>query len=285
MGNGSTFNELSSDSLSALSVVFPSMAMQRMIADHLDEETSRIDLIIRAKLRMIHVLRERHAVRVATVTRAGIVAEALQQVLPPSWRIVLLKRCFASIDYGTGEATSSEGAIPVLGMGNLDRGRIVNPPSGFIDAIDPHLILKHDDLLFNRTNSLALVGKVARFDSADRPTSFASYLVRLRTSSVANATYLNYLLNTDDLLTLARSLALPSIGQANLNPNRYSGIRIPLPPVDEQRRIARMLAEEEAETDRLVEVLQRQVNVFEERRRALVTAAVTGRLSIPGVAA
>jgi type I restriction enzyme S subunit len=197
-----------------------------------------------------------------------------------------LRRCLGQIDYGIGEASKPAGDIAVLGMGNIDdRGRIVGEPGGYVESVDSRLLLHPGDLLFNRTNSLAKVGKVGLVRELAGPTTFASYLVRFRSSSVADTAYLNYALNTEDVLGLARSTALPSIGQANLNPSRYSELYVSLPSMDEQHRIVHDLDAERRHTEVLGSRLTRQIGLLQERRQALITAAVTGELDIPGVAA
>ena len=70
-----------------------------------------------------------------------------------------------------------------------------------------------------------------------------------------------------------------------LYPESFLDIRSPVPCSSEQRRIADAVIELGAERDRLIRVLERSVELLLERRQALITAAVTGRLEIPGVAA
>ena len=58
-----------------------------------------------------------------------------------------------------------------------------------------------------------------------------------------------------------------------------------MPRPVEQRKIADAVTELGVERDRLIRALERSVELLLERRRALITAAVTGQLKIPGVAA
>lgn len=263
-----------------IKVPCPGLATQRTIADYLDPETARIDALIDKKRRMVDLLEERASVLISTATAARTVQAPSS--LPDGWRMVPLRRCFASMDYGIGTPSSDSGEVYVLGMGNVAARRIVGEPGGRVESVDPQLLLRGGDLLFNRTNSLALVGKVARCNDVDRPTTFASYLVRLRAGSLADDRYLNYLLNSQEVLGLARTMALPSIGQANLNPNRYASMRVPLPPLGRQRVIVDLLDHELSIIDRATRLLTRQMELLRERRQALITAAVDGVLGIPG---
>ncbi len=275
---------LRADAIGSATLALPPLPTQRAIADFLDAETARIDALISKKRRMLRLLEERFAAHVEQHTRASSVATDKGDSRPDKWRLIVLRRCFRSIQYGIGEASREAGAIAVLGMGNVDHGEIVGNPGGFVDQIDPSLLLEPGDLLFNRTNSLALVAKVALVRDS-MATTFASYLVRLRTNHLANSAYLNYLLNTRPVLEQARSMALPSIGQANLNPSRYTSIRVPLPPVQIQRSIVSELDLEAAAHDKLSSASVRQIKLLAEHRQALITAAVTGWIEVPGVAA
>jgi len=147
---------------------------QRAIADFLDAETARIDALIAKKRRMRQLLGERITAHVEQKTRASSISMVEDDPLPEKWRSVVLRRCFELIQYGIGEASREVGTIAVLGMGNVDHGEIVGNPGGFVDQIDPSLLLEPGDLLFNRTNSLALVGKVALVRDSTA-TTFASY--------------------------------------------------------------------------------------------------------------
>lgn len=204
---------------------------------------------------------------------------------PPGWKRIPLRRCLDAADYGIGDPSQSHGEYAVLGMTNVTAGEVLGAPGGFVSAVDERLLLSPGDLLFNRTNSRELVGKVGLVRSIDRPTTFASYLVRLKTNQhLAIPEYLNYILNSREVLSLARSMALPSIGQANLNPSRYSAIVLPMPPTDEQVRLVSDLDALAGHATAMTQTLDRQIDLLAERRQALITAAVTGQLDIPEAA-
>jgi type I restriction enzyme S subunit len=56
--------------------------------------------------------------------------------------------------------------------------------------------------------------------------------------------------------------------------------RIPLPPLDEQRRIVAYLDDETAKIDALIAETERFIELSKERRSALITAAVTGQIDV-----
>jgi type I restriction enzyme S subunit len=170
-------------------------------------------------------------------------------------------------------------------MGNIENGHVVMDDLKFTDAVEPDLLLQRGDLLYNRTNSLDLIGKVGMFVGAPYAVSFASYLVRMRTVHDCIPEFFAYLLNTDGILGLARSSAFVAIGQCNLNPTRYGQIVVAIPPKDEQAAIVRSLDDELAKLDALAAEAQKAIDLLQERRTALISAAVTGQIDVRKLAA
>ena len=284
VATGVTRFGLRSGAIADLPIPVPPIATQRALADYLDRETAKIEAITAAKRRMVELLEEQMQGVVSGSTQARLGLDH-SPARPSGWRLVPLRRCLDSADYGIGDASQPQGEYAVLGMTNIGAGEVLGPPGGFVSVVDKRLLLSPGDLLFNRTNSRELVGKVGLVKSVDRATTFASYLVRLRANrQIAIPDYLNYLLNAREVLGLARSMALPSIGQANLNPSRYSAIVLPIPPVDEQRRLVSYLDARASHTKAMKQTIDRQIALLAERRLALITAAVTGEIDVPEAA-
>lgn len=268
---------------------FPCQDIQRLIANHLDRETARIDGLIAEKARMLALLEEKRAALISRVVTRGLDPDipfkpsGLEWLgeIPAHWDICQLKRTWASSDYGLSESIRDEGDIAVLRMSCIVDGRVDVSKSGMITEVDGHLLLRRNDLLFNRTNSLDQIAKVGLVDfDPEEPLTFASYLVRIRTNHRATPQYLVALLNASLFLEFARKNAIPAIGQANLSPTRYGEIHIPLPPKAEQEEIVTFL-ERDAETSTPVrEHIRSSINLLKERRAALISAAVTGQIPL-----
>jgi restriction endonuclease S subunit len=109
--------------------------------------------------------------------------------------------------------------------------------------------LAKGDLLFNRTNSIEHVGRTGIF-SLDGEYAFASYLIRLSIRrDIADPEYINAYMNTEAFQTGVKSLASRAVGQSNISASSLAGYKIPLPPLDEQRRIVAELNAEAAQMD------------------------------------
>ena len=269
--------------------MLPPLPEQRSIATFLDRETTKIDELIAEQQRLIDLLKEKRQAVISHAVTKGLNPDAPMKdsaiewlgEVPEGWDVVHLRRAISASDYGISDSLDSVGEIPVLRMGNILSGNIVLDDLKYIDKVDEELLLTSGDVLFNRTNSLDLIGKVGVFRSEqfDRIT-FASYLVRLRFRSVDVPEYMSYLLNTNAVLGEARSYALVSIGQCNLNPTRYAYIRISLPPPEEQQEIVNFLDRATTEIDELIAEAQHAIALLQERRTALISAAVTGKIDV-----
>lgn len=274
--------------LKRMPIVVPPTSEQTAVAAFLDRETAKIDALITGQEKLIALLAEKRQATISHAVTKGINPDApvkesgvawLGEV-PAHWEVCFLKSRFTSVDYGISDSLSAEGCVAVLRMGNIVDGQVSLDDLKYVDKVDPYLLLECDDLLFNRTNSLALVGKVGLFESPAQAVSFASYLVRIRLKPNNVPKYFSYLLNAPGLLGEVRSRAFEAIGQCNLNPTRYGQLRLVVPPREEQLKIAAFLEYESQKIDALKSEAERAVCLLKERRAALITAAVTGQIDV-----
>lgn len=284
---GSTAEGIKASKFKSVLLCVPTLSEQRSIAQYLDRQTAKIDTLITTKQRLLELLTEKRRALITNAVIRGINPDAplrhsgtdLLGDIPVHWDLFPLRRLLKLMDYGISESVDVQGKIAVLRMGDVGDGEISYKNVGFVEEVDPGLLLAPNDLVFNRTNSLDQVGKVGIFRGNESfPVSFASYLVRLRCNHLVIPEFLNYQLNSQPMLAWARSEALPAIGQANLNPNRYSYIPIPLPPVHEQVEIVEYLNKSVAKIHRLCAATRQTIELLQERRISVISAAVLGKI-------
>lgn len=252
-----------------------------------ERETRRIDGLVAAKQRVLDLLAEKRKAIIAMAVTLGLDPKVKLRdsgvpwlgEIPAHWEICHLRQVLASMDCGTSQFVEPEGEVVVLRTGDLSGGELDFPRIGYRDSVTDDLLLRPDDLLFNRTNSLELIVKVAKFSGYDGDVSFAAYLVHLPVSEKVGSEFLNHLLNSPYVLARARAEALPAIGQANLNPNRYSYIVVPV-PLEEQRAIVDHIARATAKLNAVGAATERTIVALKERRSALICGAVTGQLDL-----
>lgn len=201
--------------------------------------------------------------------------------LPENWQFRPFGDIVISSQYGLSDKTSSHG-IPILGMSSITaKGTLVAHAESFVE-IDKEVELRYKlralDLLFNRTNSLALVGKTA-IVSTDLPHVFASYLVRFKLSSEVDAAFVHAFFNLGRSVQCLKSLATPGVSQFNINPTqlmRY--FHVAIPPLPEQKKIARTLST----WDRAIEIVERLIEAKERQKKGLMQLLLTGKKRLGG---
>lgn len=127
----------------------------------------------------------------------------------------------ASFQYGLSVPLYSSGEFPVLRMMNFAEELVVHSDMKYISATPQTVAtyaLAAGDILFNRTNSLDLVGKTGIF-FLQGTYLFASYLVRIRTDrSVLLPEFLNYYMNSGVGQTAIRGYATPGVTRTSRPP-------------------------------------------------------------------
>lgn len=147
----------------------------------------------------------------------------------------------SQLQYGISDSLSEQaGGTPILRMNNLQDGKLelsnlkyYSFNKGELDKYQ----LKKGDILFNRTNSYDLVGKVSLFDQ-DFECSFASYLLRIKTDeSRLDSRFLNFFLNSSIGMAKIRKYRTPGVSQSNINAQNLRRIPIPLPSIEFQESL------------------------------------------------
>lgn len=170
--------------------------------------------------------------------------------VPEHWNVVSLRDAVAEIDYGLSAAIPKmppAGGVNIVSTADVTKdGRVLYHQIRRIEAPTrtvARLTLRSGDMLFNWRNSPELVGKTAIFQEQIEPHIFASFILRIRTDeSKTHNLFLKYLLNHYREKRVFVLLARRAVNQANYNRNEISVLEIPLPPLSEQREIARQLA-------------------------------------------
>jgi type I restriction enzyme S subunit len=280
---------LSQYAFRAARVPLPPLPEQHRIAAYLDASCAAIDAAVAAKRRQLEALDAVQESIIETAVTRGLNSKTKLRVidhdwiglLPEHWAAVRIKRVISRLDYGISVSSESEGKYPVLKMGNIQGGEIVFSKMEFVDEVADELLLEHNDLLYNRTNSPDQVGKAALFlGTKQDAVTFASYLVRLRVNHRVIPEFLNFAVNCGGFLAFARRLAIPSVQQSNLNSTRYGRLLIPLPSVNEQRAICEHLKKKLVEMKRVVTTIQAQISTLTAYRKSLIHECVTGQRRI-----
>lgn len=201
--------------------------------------------------------------------------------IPEDWAVSPLGRLVTSVEYGSSAKSSSKGSMPVLRMGNLQGGKIDWNDLVYTD--DEREIAKYalcsGDVLFNRTNTIDLVGKTSIY-RGEQPAIFAGYLIRLKTKrDLLDSRFLNYTLNTELAKKYSLKVLSIAVGQANINGQKLRTYPIPHPPTTvEQSAIATALSD----VDALLSSLDALIAKKRDIKQAAMQQLLTGKTRLPG---
>ncbi|MFF4777906.1 restriction endonuclease subunit S [Microtetraspora fusca] len=252
-------------------------AVQGLITKRSMDDGDGKDLLDKVMARRAALVRRRRA-----TPAPPALGSALK--IPLHWTTASMDQLCWDIEYGTSakaHAGWTDGAIPVLRMGNIQEGAIVWNSLKYLPPDHPDsltLKLADGDLLFNRTNSAELVGKSAVYRESMGPATFASYLIRCRLVDGVEPDWVNLVVNSFYGRSYVGSVVSQQVGQANVNGTKLAAMPIPLPPRGEQVRILAAVAEQNAGISRLDKVLKGASSRAGQLLRSLIVEAFNGRL-------
>jgi type I restriction enzyme S subunit len=199
--------------------------------------------------------------------------------VPEYWQTVPLGEVVTETQYGLSQRGEAQGRYPILRMSNLAEGQVTTQDLQYVNLEDQEFKkfrLNRGNLLFNRTNSIELVGKTSLF-GLEGDFVFASYLIRLalKTSRIL-PDFLNYYLNAAATQTRLKSLATQAVSQSNINATKLRGLTISLPPLGEQQRIASSLRA----IDKKIAVEEKRRHSLEALEQTLLHNLMTGKVRV-----
>ncbi len=250
-------------------VPIPPPAEQRRIVSAIDEHFSRLDAA-EAALR-------------ASRARNSRLRRALLARLGAGMKPIALGDVSIEARYGTSIRCSYDGpGWPVLRIPNIQNGHIDMHDMKY--ASEPNTDLKpyqieRGDLLFVRTNgSRDLIGRVAVVDTDDR-LAFASYLIRVRPDQRRlDARFAALALASPQCREQIETKTATTAGQYNLNLRSIATLAIPLPPIEEQRRLTTEIESELTVLDLVSRTIDQTLLRSQSLRRSILDQAFAGAL-------
>jgi type I restriction enzyme S subunit len=159
--------------------------------------------------------------------------------IPEDWFLGTVGHLTNGVEYGTSSKSKKTGSYPVFRMGNLEFGELTWDDLVFTndEAEFKKYELNSGDVLFNRTNSPALVGKSAIF-RGEQPSLFAGYLIRVnQIDTVCLSEFLNYFLNSSKAKQYGNLVKTDGVNQSNINGKKLLSYPIPICTIAEQKEI------------------------------------------------
>ena len=284
---------MSKDDLLAFPVIVPPSVEQTQIARFLDYETARIDALIAEQERLIALLKEKrqavisHAVtkgcdRTVPMKYSGV--EWLGEV-PEHWSSPALKYMCRLLKDGTHlPPPRVDKGVPLLSVRNIVSGKFVNREDdsnisyGDYEDLCRAFVPEVDDVLLAIVG--ATLGKVAVVREGMNRFHIQRSLAIFRTNpSELLSEWLYLVLQSSNF----QALLWENVGfsaQPGIYLGTLSGFAIPTPPLHEQSSIISVVKKEIQPIEELLELAELSCRLIKERRSALISAAVTGKIDV-----
>jgi len=281
--------------VSTLSIPVDNESGQARIADYLDRETATIDALIEKQRALVAGLRRRRVAAIVAATSGmqangdrGESSSSWLKYMPAHWSELPIKRILTDVQSGYwGSDEVGDGTdVRVVRVADFDRPTLSVGTAPTIRSVTPSerakAALRRGDLLMEKSGGTGInpVGFVVSYES-DEESIFANFIVRLRPRPDQHARFWLYALNGAYTSGLTWKSVNQTTGIQNLDMASFMSELFPVPPLDEQREIADHLDRETAKIDALIAKAERFIELAQERRAALITAAVTGQIEIP----
>ena len=204
----------------------PPLEIQKKIVQECEKIDNRISKISTSN----DSLRDKISVIVDSMHEKGYTEKTIQELS-------------TSTQYGTSKKSQKEGDVPVIRMGNIQSGKI--DWTDLVYTCDEEDIKKYElrknDVLFNRTNSPVHVGKTGIY-KGEQKAIYAGYLIRIEyIPELIDPDYLCYILNSKKIRNYGFSVMKKSNNQANINSELLKQYKIPVPPLDEQKKVVKKI--------------------------------------------
>ena len=278
--------------LANLRIQLPNLNQQRAIADYLDRETARLDALVAAKERVLRLLGEKRRALITRAVTRGLDPNVSRRdsgipwlgEVPAHWEVWKLGH---SASVGNGSTPSrgnaaywTEGTIPWLNSSVVNQYEVTQADQ-FVTQIalrECHLpLVKSGSVLVAITGQGKTRGQaiVLSFDA-----TINQHLAYISPDlSRLDPWFLRWTL-------LAAYEFLRSISDAAggtkgaLTCENVANVRMPVPPIDEQRAIVAHIANGTSKLDELRSATERTTALLKERRASLIAAAVTGQIDV-----
>lgn len=275
----------------------PTNIEQKKIGDFLDNETAKIDTLIAKQEMLIELLKEKRQAVISHAVTKGLNpnvpmknsgVEWLGEV-PEHWKFFNIQRVLNFIEQGSSPVaqnqTPQNDEYGVLKISAIKKGKFFPNESKTLDyksQLETKYIVHLGDLLVTRANTPQLVADTCVVNTEPTfPTMMCDLIYRLNTTSDIKKEFLCYwLLSNSGRTQIELDARGSSMTMAKVSQSHIKAWKVVLPPLKEQNDIVIYLDYKLKEIDRLIDKSMVTIKLIQERRTALISAAVTGKIDV-----
>lgn len=271
----------------------PPKVEQEKIVYFLDHETAKIDTLIDKQQQLIQLLKEKRQAVISHAVTKGLNPNAPMRdsgvewlgEVPEHWEVKRLRylgTCQNGINIGAEYFGSG---FPFVSYGDAYKNEVLPEyGSGLVESTEQDRIsysVHVGDVIFTRTSeTVEEIGLSSVCLKAIKDATFAGFLIRFRPNTgelypcFSKYYFRNILMRT----FFIKEMNL--VTRASLSQDLLKKLPVPLPPVSEQIEIAEFLDKKSAIFEKLTKNAEAAIELMKERRTALISAAVTGKIDV-----
>ncbi|MCX9192858.1 hypothetical protein C3Y87_15830 [Carbonactinospora thermoautotrophica] len=287
--------ELVAERLCAAPVPLPPLEEQRRIADFLDGETTRLAALENVRARQRAFLDEHVYAEISETLLPGILTDPsgefpypwLPKLSPEIPLVRLGYICRLQTGLTVDGARNLSGDVvtrPYLRVANVQAGRVLLDSVTEITvprAIAERSTLRPGDVLMTEGGDLDKLGRGTVWRGELPDCLHQNHVFALRPDPAKlDPDYLSLLTQSLHGRCYFESTGVRTTNLASTNSSKILSFPVPLPSISRQRELVNLLREKLEITERAKELLDEQVTRIQERRQALITAAVTGQIDV-----
>ena len=291
---GSTRDKLTQEDLSSIKFVSPSLSEQKQIAKYLDHKTAKIDSLIEKKKKLIGLLKEERTSVINQAVTKGLDPNVPMKdsgiewlgEIPEHWEVKRLKYVtdiqgrIGFRGYKVSDLVAEGLGAYTIGAKHIDNKNVINLTSPEFISWEkyyesPEIMVNVGDVIVTQRGTL---GKVAIIYKDIGPATINPSMVLLKNITLYNK-YLYYIFNAhfilEEINLINTATAVPMISQSQL-----AQFIVFSPPLPEQKKIARYLEKETYRIDTIISKSEKEIEILQEYRTALISEIVTGKIDV-----
>jgi restriction endonuclease S subunit len=270
----------------------PSLIEQRTIATFLDHETARIDRLIEKQQRLIELLKEKRQAVISHAVTKGLDpnvpmkdsgVEWLGQV-PEHWDVLAVNQATQKITNGYVGPTRDilvESGTPYVQATHIKNGKVNFDGGYFVTGTwslkHKKSILKKGDVLVVQTG--AGTGDVGLVSDSEEGYNCHALIILQPIKKKISGDYLSLVLRSAYGQSVLYSIRTGGM-HPHLNCSEVKFVKLPVPSTGEQHAISEYVSDAIKKYAGLMALTQQQIQLLQERRTALISAAVTGKIDV-----
>lgn len=264
----------------------PPLDEQTAIGDYLDSEIWRIDALIEKKTRFIAVLDDKEKAMIAHFVRRGIDSSAPTKdsgvewrgIVPAHWQRARMKNHFKQVKRQGYDDLTVLSVYREFGV--IEKASRSDNINKTPEDLSKYQLVEPNDLAINKMKAWQGSMGISPFLGITSP----DYVV-MKPIGEHNPRYMHHYLRARPMPWVYRLISSGiRTDQWRMEPEKFLELPIFLPPLEEQEAIANRIDRELDRIRGLIEKTERSIALLKEKRAALITAAVTGKIDVRAAA-